>query len=136
MAKGSTILQAIEAVGGELVTLCYHARFKPRATCRLCVVERNGKYLPACRTLVENNDDIKTDSAELDLFRKRDLQFLLNRHPNECMTCEVNSKCAFQDAVWQLNVHDLWKTKSLRGASEPLCTDHTSASITRDLSKW
>ena len=81
---------------------------------------------------------INTDSEELKEYRKRDLQFFLSRHPNECMRCEASGNCKLQDLVLENQVAELWP-KTPRG--DPLMHpehrlhDHTSPAIWRDLDK-
>jgi len=140
VAQGSTLLDAIKKAGSNVPTLCYHPEFEPRAVCRMCLVELEGSHkpLPACRTKAQEGQIIKTDTEELKAFRRRDLQFLLNRHPNECIRCEASGDCKLQKLVQEEQVEDMWPIKSNRGSPEhPEHTlhDHTSPSIYRDMDK-
>lgn len=47
-----------------------------------------------------------TSSPELTQFRHRDLQFLLSRHPADCLTCDVSGDCRLQSVAWKLGVKD------------------------------
>ncbi|MFP4894912.1 [FeFe] hydrogenase, group A [Paraburkholderia sp. EG304] len=78
-----------------------------------------------------------TDSAELQTFRSEDAQWLLARHPDDCMRCEVNGSCSFQSFVNEYQLEDKWQKISRGSAHHPLhaLDDHTSPSIWRDLSK-
>ena len=91
--QGSTLLQAIRACGVHVPTLCYHPEFKAHATCRMCLVDVEGRSKPvaACHYPCEDNLKVTTDSPSIREFRKSDLQFILSRHPNECMRCENNN---------------------------------------------
>ena len=81
---------------------------------------------------------INTDTEQLQNYRKRDLQFLLSRHPNDCMRCEASGQCKLQDLVLENQVEELWP-KSSRG--EPLVhpehrlQDHSSPAVWRDMEK-
>jgi len=135
----ATVLEAIQASGCHVPTLCYHPEFKARAVCRMCLVdvEGAGKPVPACYTTVQPGMSIRTDTDSLKAFRKRDLQFLLSRHPNECIRCEVAGNCKLQSLVQEMQVEDCWP-KSDRGSmehTEHRLVDHTSPSIFRDIGK-
>lgn len=141
VAQGATLLDAIKKSGSHVPTLCYHPEFEPRAVCRMCLVDVEGssKPLPACRTKAMEGQVVTTDTEELKSFRRRDLQFLLNRHPNECIRCEAAGDCKLQSLVQEEQVEDmLWPTKSDRGSPEHpehSLHDHTSPSIYRDMDK-
>lgn len=114
-------------------------RAMPYAVCRMCLVNVNGnaRPKPACSTKANEGDVIETDSRELQEFRKTDAQWLLARHPNDCMRCEVNGSCKLQNFVSEYQLEDSWG-KVPMGSLEHLehrLTDHTSPSIWRDLSK-
>lgn len=138
---GSTILEAINASNHKVPTLCYHPSFKPKAVCRMCMVNVQGKNKPvaSCHTPAEDGMVVTTDDEELREFRKRDLQFLLARHPNNCMRCEASGNCKLQDLVIEYGVEDMWPDhKKERGSPnhpEHFLHDHSSPAIQRDLDK-
>ena len=136
---GATILDAIRASGARVPTLCYHPSTKPSGVCRMCLVDVKGKSKPlaSCHTPAVSGMVVQTDSQQIQDFRRRDLQFLLSRHPNACMTCEASGNCKLQDLVLENQVEDLWP-KSDRGSPEHpehLLHDHTSPAIYRDMDK-
>lgn len=117
--SGSTLLTAIRAAGARVPTLCYHPEFKAHATCRMCLVDVEGRNKPvaACHYPCEDNLKVTTDSPSIREFRRNDLQFILSRHPNECMRCEASGDCKLQSLVQEEQVEDTWP-KSLRGSLE------------------
>jgi NADH dehydrogenase/NADH:ubiquinone oxidoreductase subunit G len=44
-----------------------------------------------------DGDIVDTGGADLRQFRAVDAQWLLARHPNDCMRCEVNGECRLQN---------------------------------------
>jgi len=64
---GSTILDAIRAAGCKVPTLCYHPSFKPKAVCRMCLVDVEGRNKPvaSCHTPVQADMKIVTDNQAL-----------------------------------------------------------------------
>ncbi len=137
--ENTTLLEAAKKAGVHIPTLCFYPRLPSHAVCRMCLVEVSSanKPQPACKTLVKDGDLIQTDTPELEAFRKADMQWLLARHPNDFMRCEVNGACQFQNLVSEYQLEDKWP-KLPRGSlehPEHKLTDHTSPSIWRDLSK-
>ena len=63
--KGLTVLEAAQAAGNYIPTLCYDPDLEPYGSCRLCVVEiENMRGLPpACTTPLRSkkNSDIKRE---------------------------------------------------------------------------
>lgn len=136
---GSTLLDAAREAGVYIPTLCYHPRLPCHAVCRMCLVNVEGcaRPQPACVTKAKDGDVVETDSKDLQEFRKADAQWLLARHPNDCIRCEVSGSCKFQNFVNEYQLEDRWE-KLPRGSEEHpehSLTDHTSPSIWRDLSK-
>ncbi|MBO1924768.1 [FeFe] hydrogenase, group A [Thiomicrorhabdus sp. 6S3-12] len=137
--SGATLLDAARKAEVHIPTLCYYPRLPSHAVCRMCLVKVRGaqKPQPACKTLAQHGDIIETDSDELIAFRKADAQWLLARHPNDCIRCEVNGSCQFQNLVSEYQLEDKWPKLPRGSAEHPehRLTDHTSPSIWRDLSK-
>lgn len=135
----STLLDATKEAGVYIPTLCYYPRLPSHSVCRMCLVNVNGKARPepACSTKANEGDIIETDSKELQEFRKTDAQWLLARHPSDCIRCEVNGSCKLQNFVSEYQLEDSWGKVPMGSLEHPehRLTDHTSPSIWRDLSK-
>jgi len=136
---GSTLLGAAVAAGAHIPTLCHHPRLPSHAVCRMCLVDVEGAAhpQPACVTKAKEGDRVVTDSVELSEFRRANMQWLLARHPNDCMRCEVNGSCRFQSLVSEYQLEDGWEKVPRGSAEHPehVLTNHTSPSIWRDLAK-
>ena len=137
--EGSTYLDAARQAGVHIPTLCYYPRLPTHAVCRMCLVHVAGQphMQPACITLAKAGDVVETASSDLQAFRAMDAQWLLARHPNDCLRCEVNGSCRLQNLISENQWEERWE-KLPRGSvahPEHRLTDHTSPSIWRDLSK-
>lgn len=137
--EDATILEVAREAGIYIPTLCHYPRLPSHAVCRMCLVDVEGEHQPqpACKTIAKDGDIIETDTKELQEFRKTDAQWLLARHPNDCMRCEVSGSCQLQNLVNENQWQDNWP-KEQRGSiehPEHTLTDHTSPSIWRDLAK-
>ena len=77
-AEGTTILQACEARGQSIPTLCYLKTLHPVNACRVCVVEVEGSrvLVPSCSRKVEAGMVVKTNSDRVRHSRKMVLEFL------------------------------------------------------------
>jgi len=137
--EGSTLLDAAREASVHIPTLCHYPRLPSHAVCRMCLVNVEGQTQPqpACVTKANEGDVVETDSSELQEFRKADAQWLLARHPNDCMRCEVSGSCQFQNLVYENQWEERWEKipRGSEGHPEHNLTDHTSPSIWRDLSK-
>jgi NADH-quinone oxidoreductase subunit G len=132
VTEGQTILEALREIGMDVPTLCYHPSLSIVGSCRVCVVEVEGakNLSPACSTYVDDGMVVKTNSDRVEKAVKFNLALLLSSHPNDCMTCDVNGKCEFQDLIYQYDVQDMFP-KELR--NEPY--DESSPSLFRDMNK-
>ena len=65
--EGSTILDACQAVGADVPTLCYLDTLEPINSCRACVVEVEGvrTLVPSCSREVDAGMDVQTDSERV-----------------------------------------------------------------------
>jgi NADP-reducing hydrogenase subunit HndD len=68
---GTTLLQAAQAVGKQIPTICYHRATTSNGLCRLCVVEVEGQRLlqPAC--IVKAAEDMKVLTMSDRVMRAR-----------------------------------------------------------------
>ena len=136
---GASLLDAAKAAGVHVPTLCYHPGLPAHAVCRMCLVEVAGHPAPqpACRTLATDGDVVDTDTEALRRFRQADAAWLLARHPNDCIRCEVDGSCQLQRLVRENQWEERWPKVPAGPTENPeqLSTDHTSPSIWRDLSK-
>lgn len=76
--EGSTILNACQALGIEVPTLCWLETLTPVNVCRVCVVEVEGARVlaPSCSREVEAGMKVKSRSERVDLTRKLVLEML------------------------------------------------------------
>lgn len=81
--EGTTVLEAAQAAGIKIPTLCYHKELKPYGACRVCLVEvteggRPGLYT-SCLYKVAEGLVVKTDTEKVGKTRKIILELLLAR---------------------------------------------------------
>ena len=82
--EGASLLQAVEAAGVTLPTLCYYPGLAPYGACRLCMVAVAGPrraLVAACVHPAEEGQAVETDAPEAVAARRLALEFLLSRCP-------------------------------------------------------
>lgn len=139
LEEGASLLDAAKAAGVHVPTLCHYPGLPAHPVCRMCLVEveSDPNPQPACSTLAKDGDIVETDSEALQAFRRANAGWVLARHPNDCMRCEVNGTCQLQRLVSENQWEERWPKVPAgpENLPEHLSTDHTSPSIWRDLSK-
>lgn len=81
--EGRSILDACRANGIEVPTLCHDERLRPIGSCRMCLVQIEGRPHPvtACNTLVVDGMVISTHTQALENERRALLRMLAQDHP-------------------------------------------------------
>lgn len=76
--QGGTVLEAAEAQGIEIPTLCHDSRLEPAGCCRMCLVEVEGqrRLQPACTWKAEPGQVVRTQTDRV----KRHQQLLLSMY--------------------------------------------------------
>ena len=107
--EGMTVLEAAQAAGIYIPTLCHHPALEPSGSCRLCVVEVDGqRILPcACTLPVEPGMVVHTDSPRVQEFRTTQLESIISEHPRDCLLCPENLRCELQRVVEYIGVRPL-----------------------------
>ena len=78
---GTTVLEAARTAGISIPTLCHHSSLPPDGSCRMCLVELDGRqgFHPACVMPATDGLVVRTESDRLDAER-RSLNLLLRRY--------------------------------------------------------
>jgi NADH-quinone oxidoreductase chain G len=97
--RGSTVLQACEAVGIEIPRFCYHERLSIAGNCRMCLVEifKTPKPVASCAMPTMEGMQIFTHTPLVKKAREAVLEFLLLNHPLDCPICDQGGECDLQD---------------------------------------
>jgi predicted molibdopterin-dependent oxidoreductase YjgC len=93
--EGSTVLQAAKAAGIYVPTLCAYEPLTPYGGCRMCVVEieKMRGFPSSCTTPADNGMIVKTDTKQLQDFRRGVLELILTEHPHVCLVCDRRERC-------------------------------------------
>jgi len=87
--EGMTVLEAAKQAGIYIPTLCYHPSLSPYGGCRLCVVEieKMRGFPTACTTPAGNGMVVRTETPQLQEFRRGVMELILTEHPHVCLIC-------------------------------------------------
>ncbi|HKE92830.1 MAG TPA: formate dehydrogenase subunit alpha [Povalibacter sp.] len=106
--EGTSIMRAAATLGNRIPKLCATASLKAFGSCRLCLVEIEGRkgYPASCTTTVAEGMKIRTRSDKLDQLRRGVLELYVSDHPLDCDTCPGNGHCELQDMAELMGVTD------------------------------
>ena len=105
-----TIVAAARKAGIRIPTLCFLKGVSCIASCRVCVVEVEGRseLVTACSTPVEDGMVVATNTDRVQAARKTALQLILAEHgldsTNYCFSCKKNGACELQGICRELDV--------------------------------
>jgi formate dehydrogenase major subunit len=106
---GSTIMRAARESGVDVPKLCATDSVKPFGSCRLCVVEVEGRngYPASCTTVVEEGMKISTQTDALARLRRNVMELYISDHPLDCLTCSANGDCELQDMAGAVGLREV-----------------------------
>ena len=106
---GTSILRAARESGVDIPKLCATDSLKPFGSCRMCLVEVEGRkgYPASCTTPVEAGMKIRTQTNELSKLRRNVMELYISDHPLDCLTCSANGDCELQDMAGAVGLRDV-----------------------------
>jgi formate dehydrogenase alpha subunit len=131
--EGTTVLEAAQAGGIYIPTLCAEPDLEPYGACRLCLVEIEGvEGLPAsCMTPVAEGMVVHTDTSHVNEVRRHVVELLLSDHPDNCLTCPKNQHCELQKIAAYIGIDQ----QRFRKLERPPLIDSSNPFFVRDSSK-
>ena len=96
---GTSLMRAALMAGTQIPKLCATDSLEPFGSCRLCLVEIEGrKGFPAsCTTPAQDGMRVLTQTPRLQELRKGVMELYISDHPLDCLTCAANGDCELQD---------------------------------------
>ena len=106
---GTSILRAAREAGVDIPKLCATDSLKAFGSCRLCLVEVEGRkgYPASCTTPIEDGMRIRTQSPALATLRRNVMELYISDHPLDCLTCSANGDCELQDMAGAVGLRDV-----------------------------
>jgi formate dehydrogenase major subunit len=96
---GTSVMRAASLAGVQVPKLCATDTLKAFGSCRLCLVEIEGRkgYPASCTTTVAPGMKISTQSSKLTELRRGVLDLYVSDHPLDCESCPAEGHCELQD---------------------------------------
>jgi len=97
--EGTSVMRAAALVGVKVPKLCATDTLKAFGSCRLCLVEIEGRkgYPASCTTTVAAGMKIRTQSDKLMQLRRGVIDLYVSDHPLECASCPAHGHCELED---------------------------------------
>ncbi len=104
--EGTSVMRAASLAGVQVPKLCATDTLKAFGSCRLCLVEVEGRkgYPASCTTTVAPGMKIKTQSEKLTQLRRGVLDLYISDHPLECEGCPADTHCELQNMAAEVGI--------------------------------
>jgi formate dehydrogenase major subunit len=106
---GTSIMHAAMVTGVSVPKLCATDSLDPFGSCRLCLVEIEGRrgYPASCTTPVDEGLKVHTQTAKLADIRRGVMELYISDHPLDCLTCAANGDCELQDMAGAVGLREV-----------------------------
>ncbi len=107
--EGTSIMRAAMALGIKVPKLCAYDMVEAFGSCRLCLVEIEGRAgTPAsCTTPVAEGIKVTTQNQRLGRIRRNIMELYISDHPLDCLTCAANGNCELQDMAGAVGLREV-----------------------------
>lgn len=97
--EGTSLMRAAAMAGTMIPKLCATDSLEPFGSCRLCLVEIEGRrgFPASCTTPAEAGMKVRTQSPKLADLRRNVMELYISDHPLDCLTCTANGNCELQN---------------------------------------
>ena len=97
---GDTIMDAALRTGAYIPHLCHNPEFEPHGSCRVCLVEVNGRRVSACTQPATAGMQVDSASDAIGDARRSLLQMLFVEGNHVCPGCEKSGECKLQAVAY------------------------------------
>ena len=106
---GTSVMRAAVKAGVMIPKLCATDSLQPFGSCRLCLVEIDGKrgYPSSCTTPAEAGMTVRTQTPKLAELRRNVMELYISDHPLDCLTCAANGNCELQSMAGQVGLREV-----------------------------
>jgi formate dehydrogenase major subunit len=107
--EGTSVMRAAIESGIDVPKLCASDMLEPFGSCRLCLVEIEGRkgYPASCTTEVSEGMQVSTQTDELNQIRRGVVELYLSDHPGESLTPDGNGDDELLELADRLNVTEV-----------------------------
>ncbi|ATG91588.1 2Fe-2S iron-sulfur cluster-binding protein [Methylomonas koyamae] len=105
-AAGQSVIEAARCSGIYIPHLCHKPGYAPHGSCKLCTVFVNGRKTSACTYPAAADQNVVSDTPELQQDRLRLTQMLFVEGNHFCPSCEKSGNCQLQGVAYHLRMLD------------------------------
>src|SRR6267154_393671 len=105
---GTSIMRAAASLGNQIPKLCATDNLKAFGSCRLCLVEIDGRkgYPASCTTQVAEGMKIRTHSDKLSQLRRGVMELYVSDHPQHLISDQAPLRTEIKEMAQRLGVTD------------------------------
>lgn len=105
---GTSVMRAAAMLERAIPKLCATDTLKAFGSCRLCLVEIEGRrgYPASCTTTVAPGMKIRTQSEQLEKLRRNVIELYVSDHPLDCEDCPASGHCELENMAERVGVTD------------------------------
>lgn len=128
--EGTSVMRAASLAGVDIPKLCATDSLEAFGSCRLCVVEIDGRRgTPAsCTTPCADGMQVRTQTPKVEKLRQGVMELYISDHPLDCLTCPANGDCELQDMAGVVGLRQVRYGYEGRTTSTPRRTPATPTS--------
>ena len=106
---GTSVMRAAVKAGVMIPKLCATDSLQPFGSCRLCLVEIEGRrgYPSSCTTPAEAGMKVRTQTPKLASLRRNVMELYISDHPLDCLTCAANGNCELQTMAGEVGLREV-----------------------------
>ena len=106
---GTSLMRAAVQAGVNVPKLCATDSLKSFGSCRLCLVEIEGRrgFPASCTTPAEAGMKVRTQTDKLADLRRGVMELYISDHPLDCLTCPTNGNCELQDMAGVVGLREV-----------------------------
>jgi len=107
--EGTSVMRAAAQAGISIPKLCATDMLEAFGSCRLCLVEIEGRkgYPASCTTPVSDGMKVATQTSKLAEIRRGVMELYISDHPLDCLTCPANGHCELQDMAGVVGLREV-----------------------------
>jgi len=104
---GTSVMRAAASIDNQIPKLCATDNLKAFGSCRLCLVEIEGRkgYPASCTTQVAEGMKIRTHSDKLEQLRRGVMELYVSDHPQELISDQAPLRTEIKEMAQRLGVH-------------------------------
>jgi formate dehydrogenase major subunit len=129
--EGSTVLEICRANDIDVPTLCHLDGLSDVGACRMCVIDIEGERrpVPSCTYPARDGLVVRTDTEQLEKYRRQILELLFAERNHFCMFCEQSGNCELQKLAYRYQMDNVrypyqYPSHNLDALSDYLVIEH------------